>query len=288
MISGWTLEEALSEGRGEERPFRCHVHDDSSASASVNVSKGVWYCFACFASGTIDGKKVPSVSDLQAMVDPEQACRIYPETYLELFDASESYWHGRFEPWAVWTGQLGVDPFTGHATFPVRTPEGRLAGVGRRDPDPEAKPRYRYPPRWSAASSLHGVTLVPRSEVLVLVEGAADQTSLFEVGIPALGCYGAGLHKPQVEALLRRAPKLVVLGFDMDAAGDRAAEHTASLLWAQHIKTTRAMWPVGDPADCTPEQRRRAVGSVVGEEYVPAWSRAVAARKAAYQRSVDT
>lgn len=288
MTSGWTLEEALAEGRGEERPFRCHVHDDSSASASVNVSKGVWYCFACFASGTIDGKKVPSVADLQAMVDPEAGCRLYPETYLELFDASESYWHERFADWVVWTAQLGVDPFTGHATFPVRTPEGYLAGVGRRDPDPDAKPRYRYPPRWSAAQSLHGRDLLFSQPYLVLVEGAADQTSLLEVGIPALGCYGAGLHRPQVELILRCNPKLVLLGFDMDTAGDRAAEHTSVLLWKHQIKYERVHWPAGDPADCSPDQRRTAVGSVVGEEYVPSWSRAVASLREVYQRSVET
>lgn len=288
MISGWTLEEALAEGRGEERPFRCHVHDDTSASASVNVSKGVWYCFACFASGTIDGKKVPSVSDLQAMVDPEQGCRLYPETYLELFDTPDSYWASRFPDWVVWTARLGNDPFTSHATFPVRTPEGYLAGVGRRDPDPDAKPRYRYPPRWSAAQSLHGRDLLFSQPYLVLVEGAADQTSLLEVGIPALGCYGAGLHKPQVELILRCNPKLVVLGFDMDTAGDRASEHTAALLYGQQIKTERVHWPAGDPADCSPDQRRSAVGSVVGEEYVPSWRRAVTSLREIYQRSVET
>lgn len=287
MISGWTLEEALLEGRGEERPFRCHVHDDSSASASVNVTKGVWYCFACFASGTVDGKKVPSVTDLQAMVEPEAACREYPETYLELFDSERSYWHGRFPPWLVWTARLGQDPFTGHATFPVRTPEGRLAGVGRRDPDPEAKPRYRYPPRWSAARVLHGEN-DPKTEIVVLVEGAADRESLTEIGVPALGCYGAGLHRPQVEALLRRAPRRVLLGFDQDEAGTRAVRNTEWLL-AQHDVTTAVVeWPRNDPAECSPDERRQAVQAVAGRVYVPLWSEAVEAMQARYRRSVTT
>lgn len=267
MITGHTLEEALAEGRGEERPFRCHVHDDTSASASVNVTKGVWYCFACFASGTVDGKKVPSVSDLQAMIEPEEAVRHYPETYLELFDAPKSYWHSRFPDWLIRKEALGQDPFTGHATFPVRTPEGVLAGVGRRDPDPEAKPRYKYPPRWSAARVLDGLTTVPRTEVVVLTEGAADRISLTECAIAALGCYGAGLHKPQVELLLRRAPKLVLLGFDMDTAGDRAADLTGLLLWKHQIKTKRVHWPKKDPADCTVSERMTAIETVAPQAY---------------------
>lgn len=39
-----TLEDAIIKGHGTERSFRCPVHDDSHASASVNVNKGVWYC----------------------------------------------------------------------------------------------------------------------------------------------------------------------------------------------------------------------------------------------------
>ena len=34
-----------------EHPFRCPVHDDRVASASVNRRKGVWNCHACGAGG---------------------------------------------------------------------------------------------------------------------------------------------------------------------------------------------------------------------------------------------
>ena len=37
-----------------------------------------------------------------------------------------------------------------------------------------------------------------------------------------VGCYGAGLHAPQVDLINRLRPQLVVLAFDNDDAGERA------------------------------------------------------------------
>ena len=57
-----TLEEAIALGQGIERPFQCEVHDDTNASASVNVLKGVWYCHACGASGAVGPRSLPASS----------------------------------------------------------------------------------------------------------------------------------------------------------------------------------------------------------------------------------
>ena len=35
-----------------ERPFKCPIHEDSRASASVNRSKGLWNCHGCGSGGT--------------------------------------------------------------------------------------------------------------------------------------------------------------------------------------------------------------------------------------------
>lgn len=258
------LEEALRYGQGTEVPFQCHVHDDSSASASVNTLLGVWYCYACFASGKVDGKKAPSASDLLAMLEPDTAPRIYPEQWLELFHVEQGYWHSRFTPEVITEMRLGIDPFTGDAVFPVRTPEGRLAGVGRRKMDPEAKPRYVYPRNWSASRSMFGYERLrgrPRGEDVVLVEGAADAMSLVEVGVNALACYGSGLHMPQLEHLHRYQPSRVLLGFDMDDAGERARTQTALMLTSFEVGNIQ--WPRKDPAECTWEQRKEAVEKAV-------------------------
>ena len=158
MTVGWTLEEALAKGRGTERPFRCHEHDDTQASASVNVVKGVWFCHACHAKGVTAGKRAPKVTELEAMLEPERVARRYSPAWLETFTDWETpiYWDNRLPRWLTWYLKMGQDPFTGSPTFPVHTASGILAGVGRRAVDPQAKPKYRYPAHGSAAVSLGG------------------------------------------------------------------------------------------------------------------------------------
>ena len=259
-----TLDEAIATGQGLERPFRCTEHDDSQASASVNVAKGVWFCHACQASGVVGAKKAPKLEELKAMLEPERAARVYPAAYLELFDDA-AYWRTRFAPWACHAMGLGSDPFSGDATFPVHTPGGLLAGVGRRHIDPEDKrARYLYPRRWSASMTLFGTGgRYPPLPVLTLVEGAADATACWEVGMPALAVYGAGVHLPQRDLLARYNPRLILLGFDMDEAGERGVSGAFKAL-AKIAPMARVRWPEKDPGECDKAQRRAAVTNAVG------------------------
>ena len=286
-----TLEEALAHGQGVERPFRCTQHDDTQASASVNVLKGVWFCHACQASGTVDGKRAPKVEVLQAMLEPERASRVYPQAYLELFDTPR-YWLERFPTWLCHAKGLGEDPFTGDATFPVHTPGGRLAGVGRRRLTPEKKSRYLYPRHWSASMTLFGTDgRYPGLPVVCLVEGAADAVSLWQVGAGGLAVYGAGIHMPQIELLVRYNPKVILIGFDMDEAGESAASRAFKQL-RRIAPLARVYWPKKDPAECTPSQRRqvllRAVGRTqYGVDVIPHWDAAVTQMKDNYKRFVE-
>lgn len=285
-----TLQEALELGRGNERPFRCTEHDDSHASASVNVIKGVYFCYVCHSKGHIDTKKSPSLAELAQMMEPEHNCRIYPDSYLDLFsvEADKGYWGTRFPEWLIWHAQLGEDPTSGEATFPVRTPEGLLAGVGRRQTNAavaaakeagENPSRYKYPRRWSASRTLHGTL---RGGLLVLVEGAADEASLREVGIPARAVYGSALHHPQIEYIKRMKPKIICLGMDMDEAGERGAASSFAALQSVDADVGRIRWPKNDPAECSPDQRRAVVEAVAPGVYGDSWSSAVATMQAAF------
>jgi len=256
-----TLIEAVESGQGIERPFRCTEHEDHMASASVNVVKGVWFCHACHASGAIDKKKAPKVAELQQMMEPEKIPRIYDPLFLELYNQPGDYWLSRFSEWAAWFTGLGEDPFTGDAIFPVHTGNGLLAGVGRRHVNPEdGVSRYLYPKGWSAASSLFGMGgQYHQVDVLTVVEGAADATACWEVGMPALATYGSGFHLPQFELVARCNPKLLLYGFDMDDAGRRATNCAEASLQGRYI-TARIDWrPGGDPAEATPKQRVSAI-----------------------------
>lgn len=287
---GMSLEEAINRGQGVERPFRCPKHDDHLASASVNVLKGVWFCHACHEKGVVTGKAVPKIDDLIAMMRPERAARHYPDTYLELFVwPGEKYWDTRLAPWVTYQLGMGQDPLTGDATFPVHTPNGTLAGVGRRHVEADKAKRYLYPRHWSASQSLFGLGGTwRRIDVLALVEGAADAAAVWEVGCPALAVYGSGLHLPQVELLLRTQPRLVLLGFDMDDAGEEATSRAFKQL-GRHTAMKRVYWPSKDPGECTPAQRRAALTDAVarsdyGETVVTPWRNNVARSEAAYER----
>jgi hypothetical protein len=250
-----TLTEAMTTGQGIERPFRCTEHDDHMASASVNVIKMVWCCFACGAHGNVDSKRVPKVDELRIMMEPEALPRIYDDVFLDLY-SDPGYWLTRFPNWVCWAMGLGSDPFSGDATFPVHTAGGLLAGVGRRKLEPEDGPRYVYPRHWSAASSMFGMGghYQPVRDVLVVVEGAADASSCWETGCPALAVYGSGLHRPQYELIARCAPKVVLTGFDMDEAGTKATTRALADLEGTYMVASVA-WSGSDPAACTPGVR---------------------------------
>jgi DNA primase len=291
-----SLEEAIANGQGVERPFKCFVHEDHMASASVNVIKGVWYCFSCQAHGNIDKKRSPKVEELRSMMEAEKTPRIYDPAFLELY-SDPVYWTTRFAPWVCWQEGLGEDPFTGDATFPVHTAAGRLAGVGRRRVEAMGDKstmvtRYLYPHGWSAASSLFGMggKYIP-SPVLTLVEGAADATSIWEVGCAALAVYGSGVHLPQYELIARCNPAVVLIGFDMDTAGERAALRALDDMSGLYL-LQRVHWPRKDPADCTPQERRAALESAVGisgysQDMRKVWDMTIVKSKMNYQRFVE-
>lgn len=289
-----TLDDVLRSGEGIERPFRCSEHNDHQSSASVNVLKGVWCCYACGAAGTVSGKKAPSVTDLEAMLEPEKSVRVYAETYLRLFDVRLGNFAARFPEWLRRHAGLGFDPLTGDATFPVRTPELRLAGVGRRKENPGDGPRYVYPPRWAASRSLF-VVGAP-GDVLVLVEGAADASSVAETGAYAAGVYGSGLHKPQIELVMRLNPKLVLVAFDADEAGQAGMKRAVFALNAL-VPTEFVDWRLGgkkDPAELEVGVRSELLAqSVVGASYgarqdiAARWTARAVQLQAAHSMSVE-
>jgi len=253
----------------------------------------VWFCYVCHAKGSADSKKAPTINELAQMMEPEQKCRQYPQSYLNLFTigGGGDYWPTRFPDWLIWWARLGQDPITAESTFPVHTAHGLFAGVGRRQTNEAVAAakeagtnpsRYKYPYRWSASRTMH-YKGSPSGEVLVLVEGAADAASLWEVGIPAYAVYGSALHHPQIEFLKRAKPTTIVMGMDMDVAGERGVSLSWQVLNGKTMaQIKRARWPQGDPADCTPVQRVQSLVSVVGDRYLRQWSQAVATMQAAF------
>jgi len=215
-----TLDEALSTGRGIERSFNCPAHEDRSASASVNTAKGVWYCYACHAHGTIKDH-VPTVDEALSVLVGTAKPRIYDEAWLDLFDADHvsPYWYGRYGMKVASANRCGTDPETNSPTYPLRDSEGRLVGVVSRHED--LTPKYQYPWNTSTSRTLYGAQRASR--VVVLVEGASDVMACEQDGVPkgwtVVGCFGSGIHFPQIELVARMAPEVIVAAFNDDRAG---------------------------------------------------------------------
>jgi hypothetical protein len=226
-----TLERAISEGRGVERPFTCHAHENNSITASVNIMKGVWFCYSCYAHGWLEDH-VPSVDEAISVMNGETNPRIYPEEWLDIFDADHvsPYWVGRIGIDVAAENRCGTDLLTGAPTYPIRDEHSRVVGVVTRHE--KIDPKYRYPAGVSTSRTFYGQ--VNKCEVLILLEGAGDVMALQQAGLPegwnAVGCYGAGLHYPQIALVASMNPKVVIAAFDDDPAGRAAQARSMDML----------------------------------------------------------
>ena len=258
-----TLQQALSTGRGIERPFCCPAHDDSNASASVNTLKGVWYCYACHAHGTLEDH-VPSIEQAIAILAGTQPPRVYTESWLDMYDAHHvsPYWKQRVGHDTAEANRCGTDPITGAPTYPLRDSDGRVTGVVTRH-DNGVGPKYKYPYGTATSRTLFGRLVYSR--VVVLVEGAGDVMALQQSSLPdgwtALGCYGAGLHHVQAQIVARLDPKVVIAAFDDDPAGQAANERAQRALSKIAPVVSHPWGKVGgkDAAEAPPAERIKSL-----------------------------
>jgi len=260
-----TLQEAVSNGKGTERQFNCHIHDDRNASASVNVIKGKWVCYACGASGDIDVDIDPQ--DLRKQVhDLLNAPEIvpYPESWLVLYSGPCEYWEKRFSAEAIQNFNLGFDPSLEMPCYPLRTPSGVIHGLVYRNNDYQSKRKYKYPWGVQIQNYLFNYSFGAVSTV-VLVEGAADAIALWEVGITAFAIYGTRPSSRQMDLVRKLDPKRVVCAYDQDRAGREAAVKTRRL-FKDSAELVIACWDADDgkdPDELTPSQRNDYIGSLI-------------------------
>jgi len=262
-----TLQEAITRGKGTERSFNCHVHDDKNASASVNVIKGVWVCYACGAKGAVDGPIEIDPSDLlrnvyELLDDPD--IKPYPASWLALYNGESEYWESRFSKAAIIRFDLGFDPVKEEPCYPLRSPSGDIHGLVHRNSDPTSKRKYKYPYGVSIQNYLFNYSPEQRSTV-VLVEGAADAIALWEVGIEAFAIYGTRPSDVQMNLIRKVDPERVVVAFDQDSPGRRAAAAVSTFLYGE-MEVVIAMWDDNrgkDPAELTPEERTSYIGSLI-------------------------
>jgi DNA primase len=125
------------------------------------------------------------------------------------------------------------DRFRNRLMIPIHDVRGRIIGFGGRSLSDEDKPKYLNSPDtelFDKGKTLFGLDkargAIAKADRAIVVEGYFDVIALHAAGIPnTVAALGTALNAAQVRQLLRYTEsKQVVLNFDADAAGVKAAE----------------------------------------------------------------
>ena len=252
-----TAQDALTKGSGEWRSFTCPTHDDRTPSARINVLTRKWVCMVCGGRGDIKHYEPPEHLVLEKIRGLSDTIHSPTESLLDIFDSDGpgDYWLSRFTDRACERFRLGYDSCKEKSVYPLRDAKGTLLGVVYRN-FPGEKPKYRYPRGVSTSELLFGYESIATKTDLVIVEGAPDVISLWEVGIPAVGAFGARLYPQQIQLINRLEPTKVTVAFDQDEAGNIGGLQAVRDLRMAGLLAVRARWDkYNDPGDMPADVR---------------------------------
>lgn len=154
------------------------------------------------------------------------------------------------------TGEGHYDRFRSRIVFPILEPSGHVLGFGGRALGEGEGPKYlnsQESPVYHKGRVLFGLPLAldgirGRGRVVV-VEGYFDLVALHRAGIEeGVAPCGTALT-PDHARYLRRYVSEVVLLFDGDEAGQRAAERALPILLAERLRVRAAFLPAGEDPD---------------------------------------
>lgn len=134
------------------------------------------------------------------------------------------------------------DKFRNRVIFPIFNTRGKVIGFGGRDLG-DRGPKYLNSPEsevFSKKNNLYGLNLtrqdINNSNCAIMVEGYMDLVSLYKNGVTNVAAsLGTALTENQCR-LLKRYTENVVLSYDADAAGQKAALRGIELLHKEGIK----------------------------------------------------
>lgn len=149
------------------------------------------------------------------------------------------------------------DYFRGRAMFPIFSASGRVVGFGARklrEDDPLGK--YINSPEtaiYNKSRILYGIYQAKESirekDAAILVEGYADLISVFQAGIHnVVASSGTALTAEQIQ-LLSRFTKNIVIVYDADSAGSKAALRGVDLILENDLDVKVVQLPEGDDPD---------------------------------------
>ena len=234
----------------DEFSIKCPFHEDKVASCAINIDKGVWICFAGCGQGSLKTflKKHLNYNDIQLteVLTPK------PSLSLDIFDDIDitkvdeeiedvfipDFIPNKFPKWIYERGFTeSVLKFWGCGTnnwddliIPIHNTQNKLVGwVARRQ---KAIPKYMYSYKFQKSKVLFGAHKLANVEkhVLCVTEGSLDTMWLWQHGLPSVAILGATMSKEQCNLLRSLKIEEIVLCFDNDVAGQRAAEKATTML----------------------------------------------------------
>ncbi len=156
-----------------------------------------------------------------------------------------------------------VDRFRDRLIFPIKDHRGRVVAFGGRSLSSDREPKYLNSPEtkiYSKSRVLYGFfeakDYLREKKEAILVEGYFDLLSLYQAGIrnvvATLGTAFTEEHGKQLKKFVNR----VILMFDSDKAGKKAAVRAAQILLSFEIDVYYAQIEQKDPDELVKEGRK--------------------------------
>lgn len=148
------------------------------------------------------------------------------------------------------------DRFVDRVIFPIYDLEGRPVAFGGRTLQPDGIPKYlnsRETPIFQKGKTLYGLHLakraIPKAGFAVAVEGYMDLIALHQAGIDhSVASLGTAITDVAV-GVLQRYSKQLVMCYDGDGAGMRAALRNSAMFEAAGCEVRVARIPQGEDPD---------------------------------------
>lgn len=284
----------IKTGTGDNVQACCPVHQESTPSMGVSISKGIYNCFACHSSGTLgwlvfqsmpdDFKSLRQAEEFIAErygVDISKSTRDWgvklkrygeelieeskrfelPKYKLAPFKSGKEtykYFFSRgFTKETMQKFMIGRDLTSKTVTIPVFWEDNVLAGVIGRYIDPNRPKNSRYKVYDFPKSSLTFPLdkLEVVDDTIILVEGILDAVWLHQLGFTnAQAILGNGLSKDQASIIKKRASNVIDM-FDNDTGGIKAREIAKERL-GKDVMYFSVTYPEGkyDPQECSKEE----------------------------------
>ena len=261
----------------------CPFHDDSVASCSINVDKGVWICFAGCGQGSLAKflQRLLNISDsevnelvykneyslnLDFFEDVEPTEEFMPEVELpsEVIAGTYPAWVYQrdfkkvtLESWGCRTNNHG------DLIIPIHDIDSKLVGwVSRR---PFLVPKYLYSKGLKKSKVLFGGNKIDSCRFVCVTEGTLDAMWLTQNGYPAVAILGMDMSKAQQKLLTSLPTQEIVLCLDNDEAGTIGFNKAFSAL-TQSIITTFIKIPK-EYKDVQDIREKKTLDRIIADRY---------------------